>query len=72
MERGNNKAAKRGFVYRMIILFTGAELLRQAGLATLELSEKFEIYSEGEEDLEFLPFHKNMKISAFLIKIKIV
>lgn len=37
-----------------------------------ELSEKFEIFAEVDYSTEFLPFQKNMQISAFLIKRKIV
>lgn len=37
-----------------------------------ELSEKFEIFAEVDDSTEFLPFQKNMHISAFLIKRKIV
>jgi hypothetical protein len=42
------------------------------GLNLEELSEKYEIYAEVEESMDFLPFHKNMKISAFLVKRKIL
>jgi hypothetical protein len=42
------------------------------GLHLEELSEKFEIYAETEGSSDFLPFYKNMKINAFLIKRKIV
>ena len=35
-----------------------------------ELTQTFEIYAEPEGQSNFIPFHKNMKISAFLIKRK--
>ena len=57
--RGSTKERTR--LYRMAV-----------GLNLEELSEKFEIYAEVEDNLEFLPFHKNMQIIAFLIKRKIV
>jgi hypothetical protein len=40
------------------------------GLNLEELSRKFEIFAEMEDCDEVLPFHKNMIISAFLIKRK--
>lgn len=42
------------------------------GLNLEELSEKFEIYAEVNDSEDFLPFHINMQISAFLVKRKIV
>jgi hypothetical protein len=40
------------------------------GLNLEELAQTFEIYAEPEGNSNFVPFHKNMKISAFLIKRK--
>jgi hypothetical protein len=57
--RGNTQNRTR--LYRMAV-----------GLHLEELSEKFEIYAETEGSSDFLPFYKNMKINAFLIKRKIV
>jgi hypothetical protein len=40
------------------------------GLNLEELARTFEIFAEPEGQSDFVPFHKNMKISAFLIKRK--
>jgi hypothetical protein len=40
------------------------------GLNLDELSRQFEIYAEVDNNDEFIPFQKNMNISAFLIKRK--
>jgi len=59
-----------------LIYFRGSteertRLYRMAvGLNLAELSEKYEIYAEVDGGMDFLPFHKNMKISAFLVKRK--
>jgi hypothetical protein len=42
------------------------------GLNLEELSDKFEIFGEVGNNMEFLPFKKNMEINAFLIRKKIV
>ena len=60
-----------------LIYFRGStgrtRLYRMAvGLNLDELSEKFEIYGELNDGIEYLPFKKNMQITAFLIKRKIV
>ena len=57
--RGSTKERTR--LYRMAV-----------GLNIEELTEKFEIFCEVDNGTEFLPFQKNMQISAFLIKRKIV
>ncbi|HEY8897703.1 MAG TPA: hypothetical protein VIM79_22915 [Niastella sp.] len=41
------------------------------GLNLEELSNDFEIYAEVDDSEDFVPFCKNMKINAFLIKRKI-
>lgn len=57
--RGSTKGRTR--LYRMAV-----------GLNLKELSAKFEIYAEADENEEFIPFQKNMNLEAFLIKRKIV
>lgn len=57
--RGSTKERTR--LYRMAV-----------SLNLEELSEKFEIYADLNDSEEFLPFQKNMHISAFLVKRKIV
>jgi hypothetical protein len=61
-----------------LIYFRGStdertRLYRMAvGINLEELSEKFEIYGEVDNEDDFVLFRKNMRISAFLIKRKIV
>ena len=55
--RGNSKEKTR--LYRMAV-----------GLHLKELSSVFEIFGEVEGS-DFIPFHKNMEISAFLIRRKL-
>jgi hypothetical protein len=57
--RGSTKERTR--LYRMAV-----------GLNLEELTEKFEIYVEVDKEDDFVMFQKNMEISAFLIKRKIV
>jgi hypothetical protein len=57
--RGSTKERTR--LYRMAV-----------GLNLEELSETFDIYAEMNNDFDFVPFHKNMEITAFLIKRKIL
>ena len=56
--RGSTKERTR--LYRMAV-----------GLNLEELSEKFEIYVEVNNAMEFVSFCKNMEINAFLIKEKL-
>jgi hypothetical protein len=57
--RGSTKERTR--LYRMAV-----------GINLEELSKKFEIYGEVDNEGDFVPFRKDMEISAFLIKRKIV
>lgn len=57
--RGSTKERTR--LYRMAV-----------GLNLEELSETFDIYAEMNNSTEFVLFHKNMEIMAFLIKRKIL
>jgi hypothetical protein len=56
--RGNSPARTR--LYRMAI---GAHLQ--------ELSERFEIYVETEEDEEFVPFRKDLSVQGFIVRRRI-
>ena len=42
------------------------------GLNLEELSSKFHIYAEVDDETDFIPFRKNMTISAFIVKRRIL
>jgi len=70
IERYLNKYPKR-WIYFRGSTEERTRLYRIAvGLNLEELSTKFDIYAEVDGNEDFLPFRKNMKISAFLVKRK--